>query len=72
MVPRVLALFVGLLGRIRMGRRSHGRQIALEQQRGRHTVDRAFALLSADVRGDQEILRRFRRHALIPQDERHG
>lgn len=48
------------------------RQIALQQDSRGNPVDRAFAFFSADVCGDEQIFRRFRRHPFVPQDDRHG
>lgn len=48
------------------------RQIALQQNGRSDPVDRAFAFLPADIRGDEQIFRRFRRHPFVPEDDRHG
>jgi hypothetical protein len=48
------------------------RQITLQQNRCGYPVDRTFALLSADVCGNEQIFRRFRRHPFVPEDDRDG
>lgn len=52
-------------------RRRQARQIALQQDRGGHTIDGAFALLPTHISGDQQVLRRLGRHPLVPEDDRH-
>lgn len=46
------------------------RQITLEENRRRNTVDNSFPLPATDVGRDQEVFRRARRHPFIPGDHR--
>ena len=64
--------FIGVAARSLKGRRRPGRQITLEQDGGGNAIDRAFAFFPAHIGGDQQIFRRFRRHPLVPEHERHG
>lgn len=47
-------------------------KIASQENRSRNTIDDAFAFLSTDIGGDQQLFRRFSRHSLVPPDDRHG
>lgn len=51
-------------------RGSLGFQIALQQDCGGHAIHDPFTFFPADVGGDQEIFRLFRRHPFIPGDDR--
>lgn len=62
---------IGAVARIVRCIRLLGRQITLEQNRGGNSVHCAFALLPADIGGDQKIFRGLRGQPFVPEDERH-
>lgn len=47
-------------------------QITLQQNGGGYPVDRTFTFFSADVCGNEQVFRRFRRHPFVPEDDRDG